>query len=162
MKFCDPRAKYIITENQKYIENKMCKSFYGLLDQPDYFINPVPFEEWCNTSFHKREKYYNLQSIQWLNQTQEYIKHNPTKSNKQDESILQHIPEQDSKPVLFKPKIDSDDKSNEENVNRFSLYNLCFIKKIRFNNEISKYQNINQIYMVSIMRCLIWVGFTYF
>ena len=44
MKFCDPRTKFILTGNRKHIENKMCKSFYGLLEQPDYFILPPSYE----------------------------------------------------------------------------------------------------------------------
>ena len=30
MKFCDPRTKFMLTGNQKYIENEICKSFCGL------------------------------------------------------------------------------------------------------------------------------------
>ena len=69
-----------------------------------------------------------------------------TKSNKKDESILQHIPEQNSIPVLFKQKIENNDTSNEENDNRisqqYSLYNLYYIKTTSFktiyqNNKIS-------------------------
>ena len=140
MKFCDKRTKYILTGNQKYIENEMCKSFYGLLEESDFFENPAPFGELCKTSLHEREKYYKLKNIQRLNITQEYINNNPTKSDKQDESILQHIPEQDSIPVLFKPKIEREDISDKENDNRICLYNLCYIKKT---HSITKYQNIN-------------------
>ena len=68
-----------------------------------------------------------------------YFNNNPTKSYKQDESILQHIPEQNNIPVLFKPKIDNDDTSDKENVNSFSIYNLFYIKILPFNKEISKY-----------------------
>ena len=79
-------------------------------------------------------------NIKWLNITQEYINNNPTKSDKQYESILQYISEQNSIPVLFKPKFESDNTSDEENDNRISLFNLCFIKKY---HSITKYQNIN-------------------
>ena len=58
MKFCDPRTQLILTGNQKHIENKMCKSFYGLAEKSDYFDFLPSFEKWCTTSLHEREKYY--------------------------------------------------------------------------------------------------------
>ena len=50
-----------------------------------------------------------------VNNTQQNIKNNPTITGEQDKSILQGIPELNSIPVLFEPKIDNDDTSNEEN-----------------------------------------------
>ena len=44
MKFCDSRTKFIFTENQKYIENRMCKSFNGLTKKPIYFDYPPTYE----------------------------------------------------------------------------------------------------------------------
>ena len=69
MKFCDPRTKFILTGYQKYIENKMCKSFYGLAVKLIHFDYPLPFKDWCKTSLHEREKYYNIKNIKWLNIT---------------------------------------------------------------------------------------------
>ena len=40
MKFCDPRTRFILIGDLKHIENEMCKSFYGLPEQPDYFVLP--------------------------------------------------------------------------------------------------------------------------
>ena len=102
---------------------------YGLAEKSIYFDYPLPFKEWCKTSLHERDKYYNVKNIKWLNITQQFFNNNPTKFNKQDESILQHIPEQNSISILFKPKIGSDNTSDEENDNRISLYNLFYIKK---------------------------------
>ena len=80
----------------------------------------------------RKGKYHNIENFNW-NNTQQYIINNPTKSDKQDDSILQHIPEQNSIPVLFKPKIDDDETSNEQNDNKisqqYSVCNLCYIKK---------------------------------
>ena len=45
MKFCDPRTKHILTRNQKYIENKMYKSFYNSTEKSIYFYSPPPFKE---------------------------------------------------------------------------------------------------------------------
>ena len=155
MKFCDPRTKFILIGNQKYIENKMWKSFYDLVEKSDYFDFPPSYETCCTTSLHEREKYCNIKNIKWLNNAQQYIKNNSTKSDKQDESIFQHIPEQNSIPVLFKPKIESDDTSIEENgkmiSQQYRLYNLSYIKKY---HSITKYQNINYFYMISIMKSL--------
>ena len=81
-----------------------------------------------------------------LNNTQQYINNNQTTSDKlnifdkTNDAILQCIPEQNSIPIIFRPKIDNDNTSNIYNDNISSLYNLCYIKKESLNDEISKYQ----------------------
>ena len=87
----------------------MCKSFYGLPEKSIYSDYPPTFEIWCTTSLQEKEKNCNIEYIEWLNITQQYINNNPTKSDKQDESILQRLLEKNSIPVLLKPKIESDD-----------------------------------------------------
>ena len=59
----------------------MCKSFYGLPEQPDHFVLPPSYKIWCTTPLHKREKYYNIENINWLNNTQKktIIQQNLTK-----------------------------------------------------------------------------------
>ena len=111
-----------------------------------YFDFPSSYQTWCTTSLQEREKYYNIKNIKRLNNTQQHINNNPTKTGKQDESILQHMHEQNSIPVLFKTKIDNDDTSNDESgikiVQQYSLYNFCYIKITSLNNKIPKYQLI--------------------
>ena len=136
MKFCDSRTRFRLTGDRKHVENDVCKSFYGMPEISDYFVLPPSYETRCTTSLHEGEKYYNIENIKWLIITQ--INNNPTTTDKQDESILQHIPEQNSIPILFKPKIENENTSNEENDNKiiqqYSLYNLCYIKKIQLLN----------------------------
>ena len=43
MKFCDPRTKFILTGNEKYVGDKMCKLFYGLTEKSDYFNHAPSF-----------------------------------------------------------------------------------------------------------------------
>ena len=47
-----------------------------------------------------------------INITEQYIKNNPKKSDQKYESILHHLHEQKSIPVLFRPKIENDDTSD--------------------------------------------------
>ena len=82
MKFCDTRIRFVLTGQKKYIENKMYKLFYGLPEIPDHFVSPPSCETWCTTLLHEREKYYNIKNINRLNNTQQYINNNPTKSDK--------------------------------------------------------------------------------
>ena len=51
MKFYDPRTKYILTGNEKYIQDEMCKSFYG----SDYLNHAPTFAYWCETPLEETE-----------------------------------------------------------------------------------------------------------
>ena len=82
MKFCDPRTKYILTENEKYVGDEMCKSFYGLPEKSDYFNHTPTFTKWCETPLEERENYYNITNIKWLNITDAYIKNKPKNQTK--------------------------------------------------------------------------------
>ena len=53
-KFRDPRKRFILIGDLKHIENDMCKLFYGLSEQPDYFVLPKHgvrhhYTKWNNT-----------------------------------------------------------------------------------------------------------------
>ena len=56
---------------------------------------------------------YDIENIKCSNNTQQFINKDPIKSDKEHESILEHIPEQNSIPILFKPKIENNGISNE-------------------------------------------------
>ena len=103
--------------------------------KPEYYDFAPPFADWCETPLDDRKKFYNIDKIEWLNITDQYIKNNPQKSEQNDESILHRLHEQESIPVIFRPKIEDEDTTIEENINRFSLYNLCYIKKTPFNKK---------------------------
>ena len=148
MKFCDPKTKYILTGKKDLIKPEMYKSFYGLPETAEYHDFAPPFANWCKTSFEGREQYYNIDKIEWLNITEKYINDNPKKSDQNDESILHRLHEQESIPVIFRPKIEDEDTTIEENINRFSLYNLCYITKTPNNqkNQLALYDFNNQIF----------------
>ena len=47
---CDPKTKYILTGNKKFVDNEMYKSFYGLAEKSIYFGDPIPFGDWYKSS----------------------------------------------------------------------------------------------------------------
>ena len=71
MKFCDPRTKYILTGNEKYVKDEMYKSFYGFPEKSDYFDFASTFAMWCETPLEERINYYNIDKIEWLNITEQ-------------------------------------------------------------------------------------------